>query len=178
MPFSLSPVRIGVALLSGALATGIFHVTQQGVGTSAIAAALGVPEPSSVARAANAGTAGPHAGSSSHRAPAARARHRPEISKIQLASALPAKAGNSEAAVDGPKPASRRSRSEKPDTAAAEVKVAKAAPAAKAGSAVKKSGTLAMTKAPKRIVFRHSSPGVIVLTLQGDQLDVEFKEGR
>ena len=105
MPFSLSPVRLAIALLCGAVVTGVFHLSRTAPGAQAIAADLA-----------------------------------PANSAASLAAKSPAQS------------------------------------AARPAPRIEAKPIVAHGQVPRRIVFRHANPGVVVLTLQGDQLDVEFQE--
>jgi len=135
VPLAISSKRLGVAILAGALATGIFHVTRQ---SQAIAAALGVPNPSPEALA--------QATDARRKAPVP-PKPKTEAPRRHVANVAPAKSRPARPEAPAPRKAHR-------------------------GTAI------AVADKPHRIVFRHSAPGEVVLTLQGQQLDVEFREAK
>lgn len=181
MPFTLSPGRLAVSMLCGALATGIFHMTQHGrTASAASAAVMGVFDPrpngmpASVSPGAEPARLAPLGTTSAAKAPG-----QPQADRAPaITSTRPPASAQVARAPGARQPQAKRAPDAVPaGAAAAGVRLAAGHPPAHVARR-DDPALLAVARSPRRIVFRHGSPGIVVLTLEGDRLDVEFKEGR
>lgn len=181
MPFTLSPGRLAVSVLCGALATGIFHLTQHGRSASAATGALsGVfdPGPKGVASSVPP-AAGPALAAPAGIEPPPKAPGRAQAERMAALASPPSPLlarSLQEQAVRQPG-AHRDPDGVSAGKAPGTVSLAVGNPRGHAAGQ-DHSAPLGVARSPRRIVFRLSSPGIVVLTLEGDRLDVEFKEGR